>query len=109
MKETDFYAFIKVLKKYKLSYQFKQRLKQLINTYQNNGYRQTYPSLFARAFIQNEKLWMQEMKNILLEEHGMSISNRVLIQKIIYYTLNPNENYRTIDRMIDEICYMIEN
>lgn len=110
MGKNDFYAFIKVLKKYNLSYQFKQRLKQEINTYSLYGYKSTWTGLFARAFIQNKKLWVQEMKNILLDEHGMSINNRALIEKIIVSTLNPpTQNYRTTHMMIDEICYMIEN
>lgn len=110
MEENDFYAFIKVLKKYKLSYQFKQRLKKNINAYSLYGYNSTWPYLVARAFIQNKKSWVQEMKNILLNEHGMRINNRELIQKIIFFTLDlPTQNYRTAHMMIAEIYYMIEN
>ena len=109
MEENDFYTFLKVLIKYKLSYQFKQRLKKFINAYSLYGYNSTWTCLFARAFIQNKKSWVQEMKNILLDEHGMSINNRDLIEKIIFVTLDlPTQNYRTTHMMIDEICYMIE-
>lgn len=110
MEENDFYTFLKVLKKYKLSYQFKQRLKKNINAYSLYGYNSTWTCLFARAFIQNKKSWVQEMKNILLNEHCMRINNRELIEKIIFFILDPpTQNYRTTYMMIDEICYMIEN
>lgn len=110
MEENDFYTFLKVLKKYKLCYQFKQSLKKSINDYRIYGYDSTWLALFARAFIQNKKSWVLEIKNILLDVHGMRINNRELIQKIIFLTLDPpTQNYRTTHMMIDEICYMIEN
>ena len=109
MEKNDFYAFIKVLKKYKLSYQFKQRLKKNINAYSLYGYNSTWTCLFARAFIQNKKSWVQEIKNILLDVHGMRINNRELIEKIIFLTLDPPLSSTTTHAMINEIYYMIKD
>ena len=82
MEENDFYAFIKVLKKYKLSYQFKQRLKELINEYRIYGYDSTWTALVARAFIQNKKLWVLEIKNILWDVHGNFFNIRPTYSKL---------------------------
>ena len=109
MEENDFYTFLKVLKKYKLCYQFKQSLKKSINDYRIYGYNSTWLALFARAFIQNKKSWVLEIKNILLDVHGMRITNREIIEKIIFLTLNPPLCSTTTHAMINEIYYMIKD
>ena len=109
MEENDFYTFLKVLKKYKLCYHFKQRLKKLINEYRIYGYNSTWTALVARAFIQNKKSWVLEIKNILLDVHGMRINNREAIEKIVFFTLNPPLSSTTTHAMINEIYYMIKD
>ena len=109
MEENDFYTFLKVLKKYKLCYQFKQRLKELINEYRIYGYNGTWTALVARAFIQNKKSWVLEIKNILLDVHGMYINNREAIEKIFFFTLDLPRYSTTTHAMINEIYYMIKD
>ena len=111
--KKDIYYFKKVLKKYKLYYNFKKGLHECIEKYTKDRYFPTWKQVIGKVYLEYNDLSILSMIAYLSKEHNMHYSIHDMIKIVIDHLINYAHILQEkvgLDKIANEIQYeMIKN